>query len=76
MSLDDVPDEHKTVLEILVRTSKQTQSILPESQPSRVATVPAMRSTIVQDPHTLLIVVKKPKSSIYEKVTRMSTRRQ
>ena len=47
MSLDDISDGYRTVLEIVIRTVKQTQTLLPENQPSRTAAIPAIRQTIV-----------------------------
>lgn len=48
MSLDDVSDGYRTVLDIVIRTVKQTQTVLPESQPSRAASIPAVRQTMVR----------------------------
>jgi hypothetical protein len=47
MSLDDISDGYRTVLEIVIRTVKQTQTILPDNQPARAASIPAVRQTMV-----------------------------
>ena len=77
MILDDISDGYRTVLEIVIRTVKQTQTLLPENQPSRVAAIPAIRQTIVISfLCSKLSLVKIPKSSIHATITRMSQPRQ
>jgi hypothetical protein len=68
VSLDDISDGYRTVLEIIVKTVRQTQTVLPDSQPARATTVPAVRQTQARHPCTTLILVKISKFGIHEKV--------
>jgi DNA-directed RNA polymerase len=51
MTLDDVDDGYRTVLNIVMRTTKQTQMLLPESQPSRSRIIPSVRQTMSKSPN-------------------------
>src|SRR5579862_9736694 len=51
MSLEDLTDIYRTVLEIVTKTVKQTQTILPDNQPARLATIPALRQTQSKSPN-------------------------
>lgn len=51
MSLEDVSDGYRTVLEIVIKTVKQTQTLLPESQPAHTAELPAIRKTVSKSPN-------------------------
>jgi len=76
MELENIGDGYRQVLEIVMRTIRQTQMVLPENQPSRVATIPAVRQTQVQKPIQISILtsVKITKSNTHASITRMSIR--
>lgn len=50
MTMEDITEIHRTVLEIVVKTVQQTQTVLPDSQPSRIS-VPAVRQTLSKSPN-------------------------
>ena len=47
LSLEDISDGYRTVLESIIGTVKQTQTVLPDNQRPHAANVPAIRQTIV-----------------------------
>jgi DNA-directed RNA polymerase len=51
MSLEDVSDGYRTVLQMVVKTVNQTQTLLPENQPSAAAEIPAIRKTVSKSPN-------------------------
>jgi len=60
--MDDMSDGNRIVLGDILRTVKQTQTILPESQPSRVRTIPSIRQTMVTRNHEHTLSNKQSKS--------------
>jgi hypothetical protein len=47
MSLDDISEGYRLVLDGIIKTNKQTQTILPDQKPSGASAIPAVRATIV-----------------------------
>lgn len=69
MSLDDVSEGYRLVLDGVIKTSKQTQTILPDQKASGPSAIPEVRATIVLCLKCPMLKIGKiPKSSVYEKV--------
>ena len=51
MSLEDISDGYRTVLEIVIKTVKQTQTLLPENRLGHTAELPAIRKTMSKSPN-------------------------
>lgn len=71
LSMDDMVGGYREVLEIIVNSVQQTQTLLTDNQPSRDV-IPAIRQTMVRPFRSLLIVVQVAQSSVYAKILRVS----
>ena len=72
MALEDISDGHRAVLEMIIKMVKQTQTILPEGQPSRIVAIPTVRKTMVRQLYHFTNSDQITKFVIHASVVRMS----